>query len=514
MSPTTSSRAGRRLPAFAAVAGILAVLAVLAALALGGPRSPRPSSSRTGSAEASGGPASAGAAPVEPAACRGVRLHPGVDLQAALRRQPEGASFCFSRGVYRLAAPLVPKARQRLVARPGAVLSGARVVKGWQRVGDRWRATGQLPAFPTTHGECKDGGDACRFAEAVFLDDRPLQRVTSLDEAGPGRVYADYRRNAIWVGDDPGGHVVEVARAEAAVAGRVAGVVVDGFVVERFANPAQHGAIHAEGRGWQVQRNDIRWNHGVGLFSVGARVRDNHVHHNGQLGLGGGGDDQLVEGNEINHNNTEGFSPNWEAGGAKWVETSRLVVRANNVHHNQGPGLWTDINNVGTLYEGNVVHANATHGIFHEISYRAVIRNNRVTGNGHGDPLPGWGGSGIRVAASPDVDVHGNLVAGNRNAIMLVQQVRTDSPSPLGPHELRDVEVHDNQVTMPGGLTGMVNDTGDDRFFELGNRFRGNTYRLPSTDGDAFAWLGRQWDWTAWRQRFGQDTTGELAGTG
>ena len=506
MTPRTRSHAGRWLLGFATLAG---ALAVLVALILG--QEPRPA--RQGSARVAAGPASTAAAPVEAAACRGVRLRPGVDAQATLARHPEGASFCFSRGVYRLAAPLVPKARQRLVARPGAVLSGARVAKGWQRVAGRWRVAGQLPADPTAHGECADGGESCRVAEAVFLDDRRLQRVARLADVGPGRVYADYQRNLIWLGDDPRGRAVEVARAEAAVAGRVQGVVVDGFVVERFANPAQHGAIHAEGRGWRIQRNEIRWNHGVGLFSVGARVRGNHVHHNGQLGLGGGGDDQLVEGNEIDHNNTEGFLPNWEAGGAKWVGTSGLVVRANNVHHNQGPGLWTDINNVDTLYEDNVVHANATHGIFHEISYRAVIRDNRVTDNGHGDPLPGWGGAGIRVAASPDVEVHGNLVAGNRNAIMLVQQVRTDSPSRHGPHELHGVDVHDNQVIMPGGRTGIVDDTDEARSFGRGNRFRGNTYRLPAENGDVFAWQGQEWDWTAWTRRFGQDATGKLIGS-
>ena len=53
-------------------------------------------------------------------------------------------------------------------------------------------------------------------------------------------------------------------------------------------------------------------------------------------------DDGLVEGNEIDHNNTAGFSAFWEAGGTKWAETRRLVVRGNRAHHNQGPGLWTD----------------------------------------------------------------------------------------------------------------------------------------------------------------------------
>ena len=68
----------------------------------------------------------------------------------------------------------------------------------------------------------------------------------------------------------------------------------------------------------------------------------------------------------------------WEAGGTKFARTRDLVVRRNFVHHNRGPGLWTDIDNVRTLYEANRVEDNGEAGILHEISYAAVIRNNVV----------------------------------------------------------------------------------------------------------------------------------------
>ena len=444
---------------------------------------------------------------------RGRRLRNSNDVHVALERHPEGASFCFSAGTYRLAAPLRPKAGQRLVAEPGAVLSGARVVTGWRRSGRSWGSAGHLPHDPTPHGECIPRYDGCRYAEAVFYDDRQLWRVGIRADVSPGRFYEDYRTGTIWVGDDPNGHVVEVARAEAAVTGEVTGVLVDGFVIEKFANRAQHGAVHAQGPGWQIQRNDIRLNHGHGVNSHGAQILGNHLHHNGQLGLGGGaGSGQIVAGNEIDHNNTAGFSALWEAGGAKWAMTEGLIVRANTVHHNQGKGLWTDINNIRTVYEDNIVYANASHGIYHEISYDAVIRNNRIEDNGHSQPKNGWGGAGIRVAASPNVEIYGNVLIGNENGIMLVQQRRIDSPSPYGPHELHDVSVHDNDVTMSRNATGMVNDTGDASFYRRNNRFHRNTYRLKPPDGPFFAWDDRLWNRSAWTQRFGQDTTGNFIG--
>jgi hypothetical protein len=126
--------------------------------------------------------------------------------------------------------------------------------------------------------------------------------------------------------------------------------------------------------------------------------------------------------------------------------------------------------------------------------------------------MSGWGGAGIRIAASPNVEVYGNVLAGNSNAIILLQQRRTDWPSPNGPHELHDIDVHDNDVSMSRNVTGMVNDTGDDSFYNRNIRFRDNTYRLPSPDGRFFTWLGDRWDSDGWTRRFGHDSTGSFVG--
>ena len=85
---------------------------------------------------------------------------------------------------------------------------------------------------------------------------------------------------------------------------------------------------------------------------------------------------------EIAFNNYAGYKADWEAGGTKFWATTGLVVRNSCVHHNAGPGLWTDYDNIDTLYEGNIVFSNANDGIKHEISYDAIIRDNIVAGNG------------------------------------------------------------------------------------------------------------------------------------
>ncbi|HET9607199.1 MAG TPA: right-handed parallel beta-helix repeat-containing protein [Nitrospira sp.] len=444
--------------------------------------------------------------------CEGIRLEPGSDPQAQLQSQPEGETFCFSSGVYRLARPLTPKDRQRLVGEPGAILSGAQVVTGWTQIDGAWRATGYLPSDPFVHGECMDGYRGCGYAEAVFYDNRQLWRVDTQDELAPNRFFEDYDANAIWIADDPSERTVEVARTETALIGESKDVLVEGLIIEKFANPAQRGAVQAQGPGWRIQNNDVRLNHGHGVYtdSTGGEIVGNRLHHNGQLGLGGDGDYVAVTSNEIDHNNTAGFDILWEAGGMKWFNSTGLKVSHNNVHHNTGPGLWTDINNIHTTYERNNVYNNTNHGIYHELSYHAIIRNNRIVYNEGAEPLSGWGDAGIRVSASRDVEVYGNVLIGNTNAIMLIQQRRNDSPSEYGPHELDNIIIRDNDITMTDNLTGMVNDNGDDSLYRRNIRFSNNTYRLANEDGRYFAWAGDNVTRTTWTQAIGHDRTGKF----
>ncbi len=121
----------------------------------------------------------------------------------------------------------------------------------------------------------------------------------------------------------------------------------------------------------------MRNNHGPGItFNSNWIVRNNYIHKNGQLGIGGSGENILVEANEISENNQAGFDTGWEAGGSKFAYTTNLTVRNNYVHDNLGPGLWTDIDNINTIYEENIVTYNNNAGIKHEISFDVIIRNN------------------------------------------------------------------------------------------------------------------------------------------
>ena len=148
-------------------------------------------------------------------------------------------------------------------------------------------------------------------------------------------------------------------------------------------------------------------------------------------------------------------------GGIEVVSTSMgLVVRGNFSHHNGGPGLWTDIGNIYTLYENNTVEDNERGGIFHELSYDAIDPQQHRAPQRELTQLPFWTtGAGIEILDSPNVEVYGNTVEDNWQGITGLDDHRGSGPH--GPYALKNLNVHDNiivsRVTEPGGgRTGII----------------------------------------------------------
>jgi parallel beta-helix repeat protein len=209
------------------------------------------------------------------------------------------------------------------------------------------------------------------------------------------------------------------------------------------------------------------------------------------VGNTGNGADLLYENNGIAFNNYARFKNGWEAGGAKWLKVRGLTVRGNYVHDNKGPGLWTDTDNVDVTYEQNVVEHNTGAGIVHEASYDAVIRDNTVQHNGF--RWTSWlSGAGILVSSSENVQIYRNTVVGNADGIAITHAARASGTF----HEPRNIDVHDNTVTMTVGATGLATGQGSVYFTSRNNHFQNNTYYLGCGDRH-FAWLDPQ-DGVGW----------------
>lgn len=442
-----------------------------------------------------------------------ITLRPGIDIPAIVAAQPEGTIFVFTPGIYRRTT-IIPKHRNQFLGQPGVVLTGA-IVLNPQPYGKYWVAWEPLRRIRPNNGSlCEDGYPDCRKPDDLYLNDVPLRWAPTLQQLGPGKWFADYDAGMVYLADDPTGKTVELGVTEAAFRGGATQVTIRGMVLEKFASQAQRGAIFAPieagAKGWLVEYNEIRLNHSVGLtVHPGMVVRGNRIHTNGQLGAGGTGEDILFEKNEVYGNNYAHYDPNWEAGGAKFARTNRLVARENYVHHNGGPGLWTDIDCLYTTYDRNLVEHNDREGIAHEISYAAVIENNVVRYNGLRRYRWLWGGQ-ILLQNSQNVEVRGNTVTvapSGGNGIALIQQDR--GVGPYGPYLTRNNRIYDNTITYEGerGMSGQVSDHDEKGFQERNNRFDGNLYRFRS---NPLRWFWEEEiEWTA-LQAAGQEARGRI----
>jgi parallel beta-helix repeat protein len=462
--------------------------------------------------------------PLAPAATAGVHnascprgaigIEPAASIEATVESAADGAVFCLKNGIHRAQA-VRPRPRQHFYGEGATILNGSRLLTDFRREGRYWVASSQ-PQQLAKHGECLPSAPGCDRPDAVFVDDNPLTKASSKETLASNEFYVDYDGARIYFADDPTGHKVEATVAAFAFESAAPGVSISNLIVEKYGSPAQKGAIHArEGTRWTIEDCVVRLNSGAGIsVGSGTRVRNCDVHHNGQIGIEGDGKDILIEGNRISSNNIYGFDPAWEAGGAKIAESNGVTFRDNHVYDNYGSGLWCDINCRNVLYEGNVVENNKHIGIFHEISFKAVIRNNTVGHNGSDNRKWFWG-TDIVLAASQDVEVTGNTVtvAPGACGIMLLDQGRHDAGVL---YKTRNNVVQNNDMTFEGTVcAGGAGDTppGNENFTIISsgnNRFDGNTYRVRNASEPLqFVWDRDVLDWSGFRGR-GLEQTGRL----
>ncbi|GEP11605.1 hypothetical protein MGN01_34500 [Methylobacterium gnaphalii] len=448
-----------------------------------------------------------------PCPATAVRVPAGESIQAAALRAGPGGAVCIGAGLHRM-QQVAPLPGQTFVGEPGSILNGAQILGPFARTGPFWATSVMLPLRPRT-GECRKGS-LCSPLPWLFLDGRPLRRVLSRAELGPGRFLLEPALGRLLIADDPTGRQVEASVVATAFQSLSPDVRISGVIVEKYDSPPQIGAIRGDrATGWHVERTEIRFNAGLGV-AVGTNgiVRDNIIHHNGQLGAAAHGHQIRFENNRIFENNTAGFDPGWEAGGIKITEAQFVTVRGNHVYRNDGPGIWCDINCRDAVIEDNIVEANQGAGIFYEISFSAVVRRNKVRFNGAND-APWYWDADIQIAGSQGVEVTDNVidVRPGGHAIMLIDQGRAKLGGGL--YRTTGNRVHGNRIVFSGdGDAGGVTDT--DRLspngsvIEAGNNsFDGNTYLAPATVSPSFVWGRDPLTFTAFRQ-LGQERAGSV----
>ena len=223
-------------------------------------------------------------------------------------------------------------------------------------------------------------------------------------------------------------------------------VIIKHLTIQGFAARRDEGVVnHDSGNGWVIQNNTIQNNKGAGMMAgAGQQVLGNCLRDNGQYGMNAyqaanGITGLVLDGNEIVGNNTD----DWESkvpgcgctGGVKFWAVNGADARNNWVHDNHGPGLWADTNNNDFVIENNLIEGNDHVGVFYEISYNLILRNNTLRGNAivegkafasRSDKFPvgavylSEAGGEPRVPARTDkIDIYGNVFDNNWSGITL-----------------------------------------------------------------------------------------------
>ena len=455
-------------------------------------------------------------------------LSPTDSIQAAVDCNPAGTTFTLTPGVYR-GQDIAAKANDTFIGQPSAILNGSKLLTSFTQQGNLWLATGQNQVR-SPHGDCDATHPACGYVEDLYFDNTPLQRVANLNDVAAGKWYFDTAAGTVYLGSNPAGHTVEIGATGAAFGGAATGVTIRDLIIEKYANAAQTGAVGGDKWGsdkpvnWTLQNSEIRLNHGAGIALLdGAKISDNYIHDNGEMGYALSGNNIVFSNNELAFNNYAGFDCGWECGGGKATQTNNLIMSNNYSHDNYGPGFWTDTDNINTTYTGNVIANNQLEGIIHEISHSATITNNLLINNGGARPIlysgsfAGMMGPQILLWNSDSAQIYGNTLVvapQGENGIGLFDTQRGNDSSGA-PYLLANNSIHDNDITYSGssGLMGIIKTVGNaiTGTIDPTNAFDTNHYHAADAGGNHFYW-NNPLSFSAFRQK-GQETHGTMDAT-
>ncbi len=367
-------------------------------------------------------------------------------LQAKINAAPSGGTVTADPCVYR--EQITIKKPITLQGQPGSEIRGSDVWDEFtQNESGLYVSANALPVFSAS-GQCKPGTTDCLKPEQVFLDGKPLKQVANGTIPATGQFSLDSGRHVL-LGDNPSERAVEVSVRRYWVRGGAAGVTIKGFTMKHAANDSQYRAAlsNEQFANWSLEDSKLSDAHGA-LVSFraasGLRIVNSELYRGGQLGVHSSDGSLTLSGNKIHDNNTEGFNPSWEAGGAKGSRMSNVLAESNQIYNNDGRGLWSDIESSNITYRDNTIHHNAWSGIFFEVSDMAKIYNNVLWENawGKSDSSVGSVEPAIHIRNSRNAEVYNNTVAWNRGGISVIRSDRSDN---LG-EDVYGNYVHDNQV--------------------------------------------------------------------
>ncbi len=438
-----------------------------------------------------------GSSPAASDANPGSAEKPFKTINRGLKELRPGDALTVQGGTYREAfrVKIVASAEHPVVLRaaPGqtVVIKGSELVKGWVKDGNVWKKEGWTQEYVQKTFDKGEGASADPMAvyqkDGVHGEGVVLFRVRTPEELRAGKCYWDEKTGTItiypaWSKEpfDPNqdGVEVPVRGFGMSIEGRY--VNASGFQIRQITSGNGIG-------GWHNRIEDCvyTWSGNCGTYVGGfyTTVRRCETSYCGCTGMGGCGEEILIEDCVVTHNNVWRYNPGWHGGGAKFIPGfNHSVIRGCQFSENYGPGLWFDCSCMDNIVENNNCNDNEGCGIGIEISRNNILRNNIC--NFNRAPLPGVdivptetsgispvkcqqlrqeagrGGTGIGISSSPYCKVYNNLCYGNQGEGIDVEGGRrgTDDMTDYADGKRvtvyvssHDVDIRDNILVNNGG---------------------------------------------------------------
>lgn len=340
--------------------------------------------------------------PVASDANPGTSVEPLKTISAAAARAKAGDHVIIHGGDYRETVIITTSgtAKDPIIfeAAPGErpVIKGSDILQGWQKdEGAVWKV--KLPPLPP-HGE--DGKDPAFWntndvrqiftKDGTMLDAQRLRRVKERKAMEAGTFFCDTNAPLlfVWLSDSesPNEHPPEVAVRGAWLYLYGSNVTIRGLQMRHASTTALANwpACGLEGDNNALEDCLVSWGDfaGVSLAGRGHRLQRNVIACHGACGVGGRGENHVIENCRVVYNNVDRYNTDWHAGGAKLIPNFHHgTIRHNEFAHNLGPGLWLDNQCDENVIDGNFSHDNEGAGIMVEVSTGNLVMNNISVAN-------------------------------------------------------------------------------------------------------------------------------------
>lgn len=359
----------------------------------------------------------------------GTQALPFKTVNAAAQKAVAGDEVLVRPGTYREAVTLNNSGAPgkpiifRSEVPQAAIISGADVVTEWKNEG---AGVWSLDAPRLAKLENTDFGNS----EWIYINGFPLERADNREQLVPGSFLHDFANKRVWVMPEEGADIkalnVEYANREGLfwAPKSLDDIQINGFTLTKNSSWFRgKSAVGISGSRWIVENNHVLWSAytGIGMTrTADCVVRNNLIEWSGDAALGGGRNNRmLIDGNKLLHNNWRRINPDFEGGSSKWSSTFNSRIQNNETAYNFGYGLWTDGNNSGNIFAGNLCHDDLYGAsLFTEISYGDIFVDN-ITYNNE---------TGITIGESPNTLVRNNIVFNNNTGIRMRGNYRRFDP--------------------------------------------------------------------------------------